>query len=127
MKYLEISEKEKKGILEMHSRNRITMNEDPMPMDTSSQTTTQPNAPAPQAAAQPVAVGPKPQVTTAGGFAEIIGNMGYSKDLMDPKYFTPLNVNIYAEQDPKSGNTHLVVNLNSKYKDENKGGTYIIK
>jgi len=116
MRYTVVSEKEKQSILEMHSRNKKVVNEDMVP-----------NATAPQAAVQPVAVGPKPQVTTAGAFAEIIGNMGYSKDLMDAKYFTPLNVNIYAEEDPKSGNTHLVVNLNSKHKDENKFGTFIIK
>ena len=116
MRYTVVSEKEKQSILEMHSRNKKVVNEDMVP-----------NATAPQAAVQPVAVGPKPQVTTAGAFAEIIGNMGYSKDLMDPRSFTPLNVNIYAEEDPKSGNTHLVVNLNSKHKDENKFGTFIIK
>jgi hypothetical protein len=116
MRYTIVSEKERQSILEMHSRNKKAVNEDMVP-----------NAAAPQATAQPVAVGPKPQVRTASEFAVMIGNMGYSKELMDPKYFTPLNVNIYAEEDPKSGNTHLVVNLNSKYKDENKFGTYIIK
>jgi len=76
MRYTVVSEKEKQSILEMHSRNKKVVNEDMVP-----------NATAPQAAVQPVAVGPKPQVTTAGAFAEIIGNMGYSKDLMNQKYF----------------------------------------
>jgi hypothetical protein len=116
MRYTIVSEKEKQSILEMHSRNKKAVNEDMVP-----------NAAAPQATAQPVAVGPKPQVRTASEFAVMIGNMGYSKELMDPKYFTPLNVNIYAESDGNSDRAYLVINLNSKYKDENKGGTYIIK
>ena len=116
MRYTIVSEKERQSILEMHSRNKKAVNEDMAP-----------NAAAPQAPAQPVAVGPKPQVTTAGAFAVMIGNMGYSKEIMDPKYFTPLNVNIYAESDGNSDRAYLVINLNSKYKDENKGGTYIIK
>jgi len=116
MRYTIVSEKERQSILEMHSRNKKAVNEDMVP-----------NAAAPQAPAQPVAVGPKPQVTTAGAFAVMIGNMGYSKELMDPKYFKPLNVNIYAESDGNSDRAYLVINLNSKYKDENKKGTYIIK
>jgi hypothetical protein len=116
MRYTIVSEKERQSILEMHSRNKKVVNEDMVS-----------NAAAPQAPAQPVAVGPKPQVTTAGAFAVMIGNMGYSKEIMDPKYFTPLNVNIYAESDGNSDRAYLVINLNSKYKDENKKGTYIIK
>ena len=77
MRYTVVSEKEKQSILEMHSRNKKVVNEDMVP-----------NATAPQAAAQPVAVGPKPQVTTAGAFAEIIGNMGYSRFNGSEKFYT---------------------------------------
>ena len=117
-KNFNLTESEREQILGMHQAHgyKKPLNEDMVP-----------NAAAPQAPAQPVAVGPKPQVTTAGAFAVMIGNMGYSKEIMDPKYFTPLNVNIYAESDGNSDRAYLVINLNSKYKDENKKGTYIIK